>query len=258
MTKIPAGFAMIIILGLLISACNKDNITNPPVQNDTGYFPNGDGSTYTYSVERSDSTGMQATGTKTTEYSGTEIKNGVAYQVQIDSLNLSGVSEISLSYFRKTNDILYYFLDTTGLSSAVPDSLRNNISLDQELKFLSFPLTQNKNWSVFRLAIVYSFFNISVLTLGASYDGTESITLHLTSGDVTKEAVKLKYTLILTLPNTLSTSTYTAYVWLADGIGIVKWQGNAVILNAFSGGGVNISDTTSVITQSLISYNVKQ
>jgi len=258
MKKNTFSIVLIIILGFLLSACNKDNSIIPPVQNDTGYFPNGDGSTYTYSIEKTDSNGTQYTGTRSTEYSGTEIKNGIAYQVQIDSLNISGVSEISLSYFRKTNDTLYYFLDTSGLSSAVPDSLRSNITLDKEMKFLSFPVTENKNWAVFRLSIVYSIFNIPVLTLGAAYDGTESVTLNLTTGDITRDAVKLKYTLSATLPNSLSTSTFTAYAWLAEGIGIVKWQGNAAILNAFTGGGVNLSDTTSVITQSLISYSVKQ
>jgi hypothetical protein len=258
MKKFPAGFTLIIILGFLISACNKDNSTNPPVQNDTGYFPNGDGSTYTYSVQKTDSTGTQAAGTKSTEYSGIEFKNGTTYQVQIDSLNISGLSEISLSYFRKTNDTLYYFLDTTGLSAVFPDSLRNNISLDKEMKVLSFPVTENKSWPVFRLSIVFSIFNANVLTLDGSYDGTESVTLYLNSGDVTKDAVKLKYTLNLLPHGTLSTSTFTAYAWLAEGIGIVKWQGNAVILNALTGGGVNFSDTTSVITQSLISYDVRQ
>ncbi len=258
MKKVSTITVLITALAFLLSACNKDNSMNPPVQNDTGYFPNGEGSTYTYSIERTDSNGTQHAGTRSTEYSGTEIKNGTAYQVQIDSVNISGVSEISLSYFRKTNDTLYYFLDTSGLSSAVPDSLRNNISLDKEMKFLSFPVTENKNWAVFRLSIVYSIFNIPVLTLGAAYDGTESVTLYLTNGDVTREAVKLKYTLSATLPNSLSTSTFTAYAWLSEGIGIVKWQGNAAILNVFTGGGLNLSDTTSVITQSLISYNVKQ
>jgi hypothetical protein len=161
-----------------------------------------------------------------------------------------------LSYFRKTNDSLFYFLDTTGLAASIPDSLKGYISLDAEMKVLSFPVTENKSWSVFKLSIKYLFFNLNVLTVDASYDGTESVTLHLTSGDVNKDAVKIKYTLNLSIPNVPITS-YTAYAWLVDGIGFVKWQGNGTILNAFTGGGVDLSDTTSVITQSLISYDVK-
>lgn len=258
MKKITAGSIVIILFALLLNACNKDNGTNPPVQNDTGYFPNGDGSTYTYSIEKTDSRGTITTGKRNTEYRGTSVKNGNTYQVQIDSFNIAGASDISLSYFRKTNDTLYYFLDTTGLAAAVPDSLRNYLSLDKEMKFLSFPVTENKSWSVFKLSIVYFIFPIPVLTVEGSYDGAESVTIHLNSGDVNKDAVKLKYTMSLTVPNTLSTTTYTAYAWLVDGIGIVKWQGNGTILNAFTGGGVNLADTTSVITQSLISYDVRQ
>ncbi len=257
MTKILSGSALIIILGLFISACNKDNSTNPPVQNNTGYFPNGDGTTYTYSVAKTDSNGTQNTGTRNTEYSGTQIKNGTTYQVQIDSINISGVSSMSLSYFRKTNDSLYYFLDTTGLSASIPDSLRNNISLDAEMKVLSFPVEENKTWSVFKLSISYLIFNLPVLTVDGAYDGTESVILHLNSGDTNKDAVRLKYTLSLEIPGS-PTTEYSAFAWLVDGIGIIKWQGNAAILGAFTGGEIDLSDTTSVVTQSLISYDVKQ
>ncbi len=255
MIKFISGSALIIILGLLINACNKDNTTNPPAPNNTEYFPNGDGSTYTYSIAKTDSNGTQTTGTRSTEYTGTEVKNGTTYQVQIDSLNLSGVPSISFSYFRKTNDNLYYFLDTTGLSSAIPDSFRNNISLDAEMNLLSFPIDESKTWSVFKLSVVY-IFSIPVLTVDGSFDGKESLTLHLNSGDVNKDAVRLKYSLNLQVPGGPTTS-FDAFAWLVDGIGIVKWQGNAAILSAFTGGGINLSDTTSVITQSLTSYNVK-
>jgi hypothetical protein len=146
--KIAVNSVFILIFGLLISACNKDNGINPPLQNDTGYFPNGDGTRYKYSVTKTDSAGTQNTGTRNIEYSGTAVKNGNTYQVQIDSLNFSAVSELSLSYFRKTNDILYYFLDTTGISSIIPDSQKDYISLDKEMKVLSFPVTVNKSWSV--------------------------------------------------------------------------------------------------------------
>ncbi|HEY6905974.1 MAG TPA: hypothetical protein VI230_00815, partial [Ignavibacteriaceae bacterium] len=137
------------------------------------------------------------------------------------------------------------------------DSLRGYISLDKEMKVLSFPVTENKSWQVFKLSIRYLIFNLPVLTVDASYAGTESLTLHLTSGDVTKDAVKIKFTLTVSVPEVPSAS-YDAYAWLVDGIGIVKWQGNGTILNALSGGGIDLSDTTSVITQSLISYDVKQ
>lgn len=256
MKKLLSGFIIIMILSLLVSACNKDNSTNPPVQNYTGYFPDGDGTTYTYSIAKTDSNGTQTTGTRSTEYSGTEVKNGTTYQVQIDSFNISGLSSVSLSYFRKTNDSLYYFLDTTGLSSSIPDTLQNNISLDKEMKVLSFPVNENKTWSVFQLSIKYAIFNLNVLTVDGAYDGTENITLNLNSGDTNKDAVRLKYTLSINVPGG-PTTEYNAFAWLVDGIGIVKWQGNAAILDAFAGGGIDLSDTTSVITQNLTSYNVK-
>jgi hypothetical protein len=126
------------------------------------------------------------------------------------------------------------------------------------MKVLAFPVEVNKSWSVFGLSINYLIFHLNILNVSASYDGTESVTLHLNSGDEIKDAVKIKYTLrIKTDPTSSNTNDYYAYAWLVDGIGIVKWQGNATILNAFTGGGVDLSDTTSVITQSLVSYNAK-
>ena len=258
MKRIIYGFVVIILLSFLFDACKKDNAVNPPARNnDTGYFPNGDGSAYTYSIEKTDSGGTQTTGTRSTDFEGTEVKNGINYQVQIDSFNLSGVSEISMSYFRKTYDTLYYFLDTTGLSTFIPDSLKDYVRISTEMKLLSFPVTENKSWSVFNLSISYFIFTIPIMTVNASYDGTESVTLHLLSGDTSVDAVKIRFRMDLTIPNTPE-SSYSTYAWLTEGIGIVKWQGNGVILNALTGGSVNLADTSSTITEDLISYDAKQ
>jgi hypothetical protein len=255
--KIIAGAFTLLVSALLINAC-KDNSTVQPVQDKTDYFPNRDGTTYTYSVEKTDSAGTQATGTRTTEYSGAEVKDNTTYQVQIDSLNTSGTGEISLTYFRKTDDGVFYYIDTSGFASYFPDSLRNYISIDTEMRELFFPLTAGSTWPVFKLIL----FNIAIINFSAAYDGMESITLHLASGDVSIDAVRVKYTLLLNIPdpndpfNTIS-SSYTASAWFADEIGAIKWQGNSAILNAFAGGNIDLTDTTSVITQSLVSYNVK-
>ena len=261
MKKIFAGGLAILIFALLINAC-KNNSTNPPSVNNTDYFPNGDGSTYTFAIEKTDSNGTQTGGTRSSEFSGNAVKNETTYQVQIDSLNISGVSGISLSFFRKTNDGVFYFLDTTGLASFIPDSLRSYISVDNEMRELLFPLVANSSWPVFKLNLHYSIINLTLIEVSAAYDGMESVILHLSSGDVSKNAIKVKFTLSLNIPDpnnplhTISTS-YSAFGWFADGIGAVKWQGSGAILNAFSGGGIDLTDTTSVITQSLISYNVK-
>ncbi len=256
MLKIIASIFTILILSVFLNAC-KNNSTNPsPLEINTN-FPNGDGSTYKFSVEKTDSNGTQTAGTRNTDYAGTQVKNNTAYQVQIDSFNLSGVSEISLSYFRKANDGVFYFLDTTGLTSFIPAIYLSYLHIDSEMRELLFPLVSGSSWPVFKLTLNYQIFNLTIIDFSANYVGKESVLLHLTSGDLTKEAIKIKYTLNLTIPNSTNTNTYSAYAWFVDGIGIVKWQGSGVILNAFAGGGVDLTDTTSVITQSLISYNLK-
>jgi hypothetical protein len=87
--------------------------------------------------------------------------------------------------------------------------------------------------------------------------------LGLATGTVTLSAAKIQYTLNLQIPNpnsikaTPSKSTFTANAWFADKIGIVKIDGNAAILDTFTGNGINFADTTSTVTQSLIGYNIK-
>jgi hypothetical protein len=261
MKKFISAVITIFALALLINAC-KNSSTNPPTQVNTGYFPNGDGTTYMYSVEKTDSTGTQYAGTRNTEYNGTSVLSGTTYQVQIDSMNISGIGTVSFSYFRKNDNGVFYFLDTTGLAAYIPDSLRPYISIDTEMRELLFPLVANSTWPVFKMSLHYAIINLTIIDVSAAYDGTENLTLHLTSGDVNKSAVKVKYTLSLQIPDPnnplhIISSSYNAYAWFVDGIGAVQWQGNGAILNVFSGSGVDFSDTTTVVTQSLISYNVK-
>ncbi len=261
MKKFISSAITIFALALLINAC-KNSSTNPPTPVNTGYFPNGDGTTYAYSVEKTDSMGSQSVGTRNTEYSGTQIKSGTTYQVQIDSVNISGIGQVSFSYFRKNDNGVFYFLDTTGLSSYIPDTLRPYITIDTEMRELLFPLSANSTWPVFKLSLHYAIFNLTIIDLSAAYNGIENLTLHLTSGDVNKSAVKVKYTLSLKIPDPNNllhsvSSTYIAYAWYVDGIGAVKWEGNGTILNVFAGGGVVLTDTTSVVTQNLTAYTLK-
>jgi hypothetical protein len=258
MKKILSGTITVIILSLLITACKKDTVTNPPPPEvNTGYFPNGDGSAFSYSVEKTDSNGTQTTGTRKTYFNGTEVKDGTTYQVQVDSLNLSSANDISFSYFRKTDGGVFYYLDTTGLSAYIPAIYLPYLNFDSELRELFFPLDANSSWPVFKLIIDIPLSPITIIDVEAAYDGTESLTLQLNTGDETKDATRVKYTLSVFDPENSTSTGYVAYAWFVDGIGVVKWQGNASILNAFSGGGIDLTDTTSVVTQSLISYNVK-
>lgn len=244
-------------------ACDDDSGTNDPEGEgeqvaDTSYYPNEEDSYYKYSVERPDTNGNQTSGTRSSFYSGTNIIGGVTYQVQIDSVLLTGQAAIVDSlYFRKTDTGVFFSLDTAGLAGSVPgiDTLIQYITLDSELRLLLFPLLDNSSWTVFRMNINYQgIINFNPIELKTTFDGKETLDLQV-SPPRTFEAVKLKFTLTIKPGPFDPVQTYTAFAWIVQGIGIVKWQGNGTIVGVFTGNGVDLDDTTSVYTENLIEYN---
>ncbi len=255
-------FVFIISMIYFFNACDESSTNEPPAGGnqvaDSTYFPTYDSSYYKYSIERPDSNNNQITGTRSTFYSGTTIIGGVTYQVQIDSVFLTGQAAIADSmYFRKTNTGVFFNLDTTGLAASVPglDTLIQYITLDSELRLLLFPLLDNSNWTVFKMNINYQgLINFNPIELKTTFDGKETLTLNVNPSRVV-ETVRLKFTLTIKPGPFDPVKSYTAFGWIATGIGFVKWQGNGTIVGVFTGNGVDLDDTTSVFTENLIEYN---
>lgn len=252
------------LIAVMFNACKK-NTTEPSTGVVSGnYFPNGDGTYYKYNVQTTDSAGNTYQGTRTTTYSGTANYGGSVFQRQIDSLNILGVNSSFVSLFQKSDAEVDYALDTTGISNFIPDSLMQYIQIDAAFKLLEFPFKDGLTWPVFNLNFkLGNLPSINIIKITANYLGMESTTLNLTSGSVTQDAAKVQYNLVITIPDlnnplaTPQTYNYTADAWLVDNIGIVKWQGNAAIIGAFTGTSIDLADTTSTVTQNIVSYSVK-
>ena len=263
MKKFIKSILTLFVAALLFGACGSDDSGTNPLPGNPNYYPSGNGTYYRYTVERTDSNNTKQTGTRSSKYQGTQTFAGVTYQVEYDTTNIAGVNSTNKFYFRKTDAGVYFFADTTGLSASVPDTLLQYLKLDSnEFALFSFPFTDGKTWTVFKMSITFGAFIVPVIDVSGAYLGKEDVTLYLTGGAVTKSAAKIKFTLTLTIPdpnNILQTLTkkYDAFAWLVDGIGVARWQGNAAILNTFGGTGIDLDDTTSVISQSLISYDIK-
>lgn len=225
---------------------------------DGSSFPNEDGSFYKFEIQR-DSAGTITSGTRSSFYNGTQTIAGTPYQVQVDSLNFSGMPAlIDSMFFRKSNSGVFYFLDTTGLAASVPglDTLLQYLTLDSEIRLLLFPLLDNSSWSVFRMNLNYQgVLNFDPVVLTASYDGTENMDLNL-DPPRSVDAVKLKFTLTIKTDPFGAARTYTAFGWIAPNIGFVKWEGNGTVIGVFTGNGVDFDDTTSVYTQNLTQFNL--
>lgn len=253
--------SLVAVLALGYWGCKKSESEGPTSPGTTeNYFPNNEGTNYKYSYVRNDSTG-QHNGTRSTFYKGSATVLGTAYKIQIDSLNLSASLQVDTSYFRTTSAGTYYFIDTTGFAASITDSslipLIPYVTIDNELLAYSFPLQAGKSWPVFKITLT-SPIVATVVDVSAVVVGTESITLNLPGGSTNKDAVKIKFTLTLRLnPLSVLVQTYTAFVWLVQDIGPAKWEGSGTLVNVFTGLGIDFGDTTTVVSQSLIDYNIK-
>ena len=254
-------FALIIIVAFMSTGCNNNNTTQPTQQDNANYFPNTNLTYYKYNISLTNSLGTVNTGTKSTTFAGTSFVGGITYQNQIDSLNTGGIISTNSSFFRKTGAGVYYFLDTTGISTLVPSQYLLYLTFSTELRVLASPLSDGLNWQAFKLGV--AILNYNFIDVEAAYLGKENVPLNLTSGQVNLSAAKFQYVMTLQFPNPnnplgpSTKSSFTAYGWFVENIGPVKWQGNAAILNGFSGGGINLGDTTTTVTQSLTGYSIK-
>ncbi len=77
------------------------------------------------------------------------------------------------------------------------------------------------------------------------------------SGTISAEAVKIKYDLKIIEDITTPARNYSAFGWFTDEIGLVKLEGNGLILNALISGEINPDDSTSTFTQELIDYHIE-
>jgi hypothetical protein len=248
---------IILLLSLgafLINSCSKNDSgsNGGNGEENKNYFPNTDGAYYKYNVNRTDSEGVQTSGTRSVSYSG--MKTGTAYQRQIDTLTITGsvISEslVSESYFRKTDAGVYYFLDTTGLAGNIPANYQQYISqliIDPEMILLSTP--PPANWTVFKILLAAS----SIINVNATNLGTESFN----NGTFSGTALKIKYDVNITIPF-LPAQSLSAFCWFLPEIGAAKWEGSATVINALSGGGIDFGDSTTVISQDLIYYDLNQ
>lgn len=256
-------FVLLVVAVCFINSCKKESSSpeSPSTGNDVAdasYYPAGDGTVYKYNIVRTDSNGTQNSGERTTRYEGTQLIGNTTYQVQIDSINISGFTNTSLSYFKKDDNGVSFFLDTTGLVASTPEIIPylQYLTLDSEMKLLTFPISDNSNWSVFKMTINATGFSFSPVEVTTAYDGKETLPLNLSSGNVDVETIRLKFTLKVQSDLLSQPQSFVAYCWLAKNIGLVKWDGNGAIVGAFTGNGIDFTDSTSTVIMNVTDYNI--
>jgi hypothetical protein len=159
--------------------------------------------------------------------------------------------------FRKTETAIFYAIDTSQISLLIPDTLRQFVTLRDEMQLLFYPLTSGSTWSLYRItAQVQPGIEVKILDIIASFVSTEQIQFNLTSGTINVYAQKVKYTVEFYSEIGVAPETYTAYMWYAENIGLVKFEGNQFLID-LGGGGIGFEPSPNILTQKLIEYEIK-
>lgn len=216
---------------LLVSTACKESATETNI--DTiyyDYFPLKSGYSFVYDIAISDSNGVTDTGNRYMQFDDSSIVDGILYSVQRDSFITLLDTQTKLSFLRKTEFGVYSYADTSSLSEFIPDSLREYLSADKEIRLLFYPLILNQRYSVYIISVTTA--GINVVNIGANVESEEILNVTLNSAAVQVKTLKIKYT--LTVRYGLSPSDeikYEAYSWAVKDIGFVKWEGDAEVLN---------------------------
>jgi hypothetical protein len=249
-----------LLAGLLfVYSCTEENSTNPSDdENPPVYFPDSEGTFYKYEIIETDTNGVISTGIRNVVYLEDTLINGTIYKLQIDSIQTNLQLSVSSSYFRTTETGVFYFVDTTGFTNTLPDSLQSSVELQDEMRAYLFPLSGGTFWPVYRISIELNEFIIfNLVDITGKFISDETLILELSDGTQTVSTKKVEIIFKLQTGEADSVIMFNANTWLTEDIGIVKMEGSAVVLSLFGGGGLDLSDTSITVTQNLIDYDVK-
>ncbi len=257
MLKILRQIIISITILVVLVSCTSKEPTAPPSGQEPDYFPNSDSTNYLFTITESDSTGILRTGSRYVFYNGDTLINGTSYKFQKDSVKMGIEIDERLSNFRKSETGVFYFIDTSGFAAALPDTLRNRMTITSEMQTLLLLLAEGSFWQVFKLTITLQpGITYAPYRITASYVKEEDVLLHLVSGDLNVTAQKIKYVLEFRFDPEAPLQKFSAFSWVADKIGIIKLDGNAIVVNTILNGEMNLDDSSKTVTQDLIDYNI--
>ena len=162
------------------------------------------------------------------------------------------------TYFRKSSTGVFYYIDTTGVSAFIPDSVRNQLSIDTESRLLFLPLTLNQIWPVYEVNFTLGGVPVySLIKISAKVIDSYMLTKTFRDSSITRLVNKIRYDLDVQLSPTSPKETFTAYGYTMDGIGFIKWEGETLVLSLIRGGMLDFSGTisSSFVTEELLEYS---
>lgn len=244
----------LIILIIVLAAACKQSTTEPTIETQNNkYFSLNDGSSYVYNLEISDSTGLIITGFRSTLFYDSTIIDGTTYKIQKDSFLTTTGTQTNVSFVRESSSGVFYYADTTGLTSFVPDSLRQYLLVDRESRILFYPLAINQTFPVYTISLINGNLGVSLVDLYAKVEAEEILDLTLNGSMIQKKAFRIKYNFIIKLSETLEYE-YQALGWTVKDIGFVKLEGDAEVFNFLLNGNLFPAETN--IKMNLFQYSI--
>jgi hypothetical protein len=250
-------FVIISLTIILFISCKEEQATNPPVENIEN-FPSQAGTQYNYNLTFD--TSNQVNGIRKSRILSQSLGknyNGkvIIYQPQVDSVSYQSNVLVDTSYFRKTSSGVFYFIDTTGISQIVPDTLRSLLTVDTESRILFFPLSLNQTWPVYQIDIKIAGVPVfSPLRAYAKVIDTYKLDLVLRNSQKTFNVYKIEYNLDIQFSPESQIERQTAIAHFATGLGFIKWEGQSSVINLVRGS--TLVYPSDVVIEELTTYNI--
>jgi hypothetical protein len=131
------------------------------------------------------------------------------------------------------------------------------MTISSEMQTLLLLLAGGSFWQVIKVTIALQpGITYAPYRITASFVKAENVLLHLVSGDLNITAQKIKFELEYRIDTEAPSQKFTAFSWVADKIGLIKMDGNALVVNTILMGEVNLADSSKIVTQNLIDYNI--
>jgi hypothetical protein len=116
-------------------------------------------------------------------------------------------------------------------------------------------------WTAYRMNLkIGNVYNINIVDVTAHYQGKENVFIE---PDTTNRAAeKIRFDITISTPDAANITAppivqkYITTGWFVENIGLVKLEGNGLLINTLSGGGIDFADTSRSIRQEITSYNI--
>ena len=240
--KMKNGFLIIVFMisGLVFTSC-KEAVAPEQMQPVKNYFPLPNNTVYKYSVDSVSTENVYFNiGTKTVTFGPEVVVAGTPYYNQNEETNYTGGDLVTQkAKVRKTERGLYYYIDTSGMSALIPDTLKPFVQIDREVIAMSLPFFQGQSWSAFKFNVAI----IPLINVTATYVGSAVYNNDVEGLPSRVNAEIIKYELRITIPDLGSgpvTLNYTGEVWYSEELGVVMREGDQFLFQLLGGGVIDL------------------